>query len=345
MCLGVLLRREQTLQQKGDIMNTVKATWVLTMALLLAVSAAPAFGVPITTMNSADFNIKTFEGDNIAPAGWYYGGDGTTITTDGSSVTWDTMGTTSQQVWWEQVAGSDWQTSASGTIGFTVEVRMKINDQQSAGTSAGKSPFAITASGNTGRSDMFVSSEGYMQRQKLLPDSSPKVENVMDTNVNTGVFHVFRLARESDANGGLTSYWRDGVLVGADLIGMEYLSPEMAFYFGDTTGAGMNGNVSVDYIRMDTTGAWAPVYTPGDTDGNGVVDATDAAVLASYWLQTIEGDASVGDFDGNGIVNDIDATILAANWTNTAANAVPEPSALIGLLGIAATLLLARRKS
>ena len=242
-------------------MNITKTMCVLVMVLAIAVVTKPTFAEPISTMDSADFNIKTFEGDDIAPAGWYRGGNGTAVTTDGSSVTWNTMGTTSQDVWWEQQAGSDWQTSASGTKGFTVEVCMKINSQQSAGTSAGKSPFAISASGNTGRHDMFVSSAGYMQRQKLLSTDS-LVEHVMDTSANTDDFHVFRLACESDANGGKAYYWRDGVLVGEGVIGMEYLSPEMSFYFGDTTGSGMNGNVSVDYIRMDTTGAYAPVPEP-----------------------------------------------------------------------------------
>ena len=82
-----------------------------------------------------------------------------------------------------------------------------------------------------------------------------------------------------------------------------------------------------------------PDLVPGDTDGDGDVDAADAATLAGHWQQTIAGGYSVGDFNGDGDVDDIDATILATNWTGSSA-AVPEPSTatlllMLGVLGLA----------
>ena len=83
---------------------------------------------------------------------------------------------------------------------------------------------------------------------------------------------------------------------------------------------------------------------PGDTDGDYDVDADDAAVVASFWLQTVTGGASEGDFDGSGVVDDIDATIMAVNWSPATPASVPEPTALVSLLTLVLAGLLAYRR-
>ena len=95
-----------------------------------------------------------------------------------------------------------------------------------------------------------------------------------------------------------------------------------------------------------TTGPYIPPFRlPGDADLNDVVDAADAAILASNWLTLTDATWAMGDFNGDEMVTDIDATIMATNWS-VAAQGVPEPSALAGLLGLclAGFLALARRK-
>ncbi|MBN1912389.1 MAG: PEP-CTERM sorting domain-containing protein [Pirellulales bacterium] len=85
---------------------------------------------------------------------------------------------------------------------------------------------------------------------------------------------------------------------------------------------------------------------PGDTDNSGTVDALDARALAEHWLQSGELIGwEQGDFNGDHVVDDRDASILAANWTGTSeSNAVPEPSTLVGLLSLAGTALVLRRR-
>ena len=107
---------------------------------------------------------------------------------------------------------------------------------------------------------------------------------------------------------------------------------------GDTNGPTAQHPVYV--ISGVLTVSLAPPPIPGDADGDRDVDADDITIVASYWLQTIEGGFSVGDFDGNGVVDGIDATILATNWTGPLA-AVPEPPTLVGLLVLC--LLIARQ--
>ena len=72
----------------------------------------------------------------------------------------------------------------------------------------------------------------------------------------------------------------------------------------------------------------------GDVNHDGVVDETDAAVLAKYWLTESGAIWGMGDFNGDGAVNEIDATLLAANLqSGSGEQSVPEPSVFWGLLG------------
>ena len=80
------------------------------------------------------------------------------------------------------------------------------------------------------------------------------------------------------------------------------------------------------------------VVIPGDTNNDGIVNSTDAEKLASNWGATVgTAGPSEGDFNGDGVVNAIDASIMSANWGNhneSATGAVPEPSAIVLLLGM-----------
>ena len=80
------------------------------------------------------------------------------------------------------------------------------------------------------------------------------------------------------------------------------------------------------------------IYTPslpGDSNGDGHVDDTDASILALNW-QSADATWIMGDFNNDGFVNDADATILAANWHHGVGldNMVPEPGAAVLLLGL-----------
>ena len=79
----------------------------------------------------------------------------------------------------------------------------------------------------------------------------------LDTNSNSDVFHIFRMA--FDPATGLFAAWRDGVEL-SSILTASYTSTGMMFSFGD--GSGLDrGTAEVDYVRF-TKGAYAPIPEP-----------------------------------------------------------------------------------
>ncbi|NLE37076.1 MAG: hypothetical protein GX621_03530, partial [Pirellulaceae bacterium] len=113
---------------------------------------------------------------------------------------------------------------------------------------------------------------------------------------------------------------------------------------------GALGNTYADYTSAYLTGTGmlsvgSIVKVPGDTNGDRLVDDTDAKTLANNWGVGPGATWAMGDFNKDGYVNAIDASILAAQWGDhrggeSSASAVPEPSALtLVLLGCLAALI------
>jgi hypothetical protein len=86
---------------------------------------------------------------------------------------------------------------------------------------------------------------------------------------------------------------------------------------------------------------------PGDANGDGRVDADDAAILADNWGDRGNESWAKGDFNGDGSVGLPDAAILAANWgygvTPGEATATPEPNCL-ALVASLLTVVATRRR-
>ena len=105
---------------------------------------------------------------------------------------------------------------------------------------------------------------------------------------------------------------------------------------------GIDGLTQMTWINIDTFTLLSSM--PGDANYDGDVNEADAAIVAANWLGT--GGWGEGNFNDDEIIDDKDATIMAANWGNSTNVAVPEPSTLVGLLGlcIAGFLASARRR-
>ncbi|MBN2216465.1 MAG: leucine-rich repeat domain-containing protein [Pirellulales bacterium] len=114
-----------------------------------------------------------------------------------------------------------------------------------------------------------------------------------------------------------------------------------------------------DYTSLNTSGAgrlaaWdaepghhVQIVVPGDANGDGSVDETDALTLAAHW-----GLAGMswwdGDFNDDGFVGAADAAMLAANWNYNSSEScpidVPEPASFALLAMAAAWWCLGRRR-
>jgi len=73
------------------------------------------------------------------------------------------------------------------------------------------------------------------------------------------------------------------------------------------------------------------VVVPGDADGDGRVNDTDAAILTENWGQT-NANWLMGDFNEDGVIGPADAAILTANWgygMGEAAQSTPQPSPVV----------------
>jgi hypothetical protein len=116
------------------------------------------------------------------------------------------------------------------------------------------------------------------------------------------------------------------------------LGEDYILTFADTDGE-YRIYTCVDNLSFSQTDT--PPAVPGDTNGDGEVDAIDAQTLAEHWGESTVNAENDGDFNGDEVVNVLDAAIVAANWTGgggEAAANVPEPStlALLALVGLAA---------
>jgi internalin A len=103
-------------------------------------------------------------------------------------------------------------------------------------------------------------------------------------------------------------------------------------------------------VAWDALSGNTLITLPGDANGDGWVNSSDATILAGNWQASTDGSPratwSMGDFNYDGQVDASDATILASNWqTHTVASAtVPEPATLSMLLVLATMWILWKKK-
>jgi hypothetical protein len=192
------------------------------MAFRLALVSLALVGVSLcsdaaaATRRSAWFAHR-FEGD-ASPGEYTDGGSGTHVVS-GGIVTYSTTSTTNR--YWSMSTGSKWALEISSSVGFSVEVRLRV-------TSATTGPygsFALFAGdGSAGAAIVFVGPNFVKARNGSWTSFS-----TLSTADNGDAFHVFRLTRSSSTY----VLWRDGVSIGTVPANADYILKNLDW--GDTS--------------------------------------------------------------------------------------------------------------
>lgn len=211
--------------------------------------------------------------------------------------------------------------------------------------STGQSPTLVQGSLHTGSS----SSTQYTQTQTF---SGSGLEPAKFT---TATWHTYDLVWDNGDNGnaGVFKWYVDGTLYETQT---DWYAPSSSnkespfnepFYLlinlavGGTYGGTPNLMTNTPYtMSLDYVRAYSNLL--GDTNADGVVNATDLATIKANLGKKMPGGYTVGDFNGDGIVNDDDLSLyeLGLAEQSVTLGATPEP----GMLGFLLIPLLGMRR-
>ena len=142
-------------------------------------------------------------------------------------------------------------------------------------------------------------------RVKVRESGGSYIDYMVGTDFTSG-YHTVRISKES---GNAWYIWVNGTLLNTDLStpivdGNGSFNSGGSWFIGDYSGTGFAGDWAVDYIRLDATDAYAPVYAKADN--------TENLNLGSSWID--------GGAPGSTEVAVWDSTVAGANSVNLGAN-------------------------
>ena len=182
-------------------------------------------------------------------------------------------------------AGDAWRMlGASSADGFTVEARVKV-------TACTGANGAICIEAGPSDSKVYA-------RLNLFGDKIGWNGTTL-TNLDTSVWHTYRIAREGGK--AVHAVWVDDVLVASNLgTGFTYNTSTLYRMLLGSPGSGWTGKAQIDYLRF-TKGAYAPVPTPKVSTDFPVkyeMDANDGRISisgnASDWTISGYSGATIG---------------------------------------------------
>lgn len=229
----------------------------MTGALLLA-SLSPSNAAPIPQKDSEDFNYlyTSTQLPNQSTPAWllYQGGSGNTQEIVDGVLHIESPGAPSYSYY--ALGNANWRSVMDTTVGFTVEIKMRVGEGTQGGITLALNEGSVLGAGY---GVLRLDGDG-----THWDESSSSTFTTVDTDSNTDDYHVFRLVKlaSTETEAGRFSLYRDGVLIFEDRSGSYSSStPADRFFFGNT--GSWVSSVDVEYVRWDTTGAYAPVPEPG----------------------------------------------------------------------------------
>ncbi len=165
----------------------------------------------------------------------------------------DTNARASDAYFWTKDDGGTWDPHDSSIGGYTIELRAIIRPTNSA-----QYGFAVR--------EIDQNTDGLVQffNDKIIGPRDTAALGAVPTPPNNDDWHTFRIATYSpdgSSAGQVFQIWRDGVELATVAQNTNFLGEQL--WFGDLVSGLAEVNVDIDYLRWDTTGAWAPVPNPG----------------------------------------------------------------------------------
>ena len=227
--------------------------FALALSVALAIPASAAITV---TRDSTAFSstVDQIEGD-VDPttlADWSAAGSPTIQNIGGGTFELVTPGTSGDHAL--RATGN----YINSNTGWTWETRFRIDSANQTG-STGNSVWEIFMRDNDSGSLAATRIQFYaggVGRDSATSGLNPEAAYLVDL---TDDFHVLRGAVEGGTN--LTSVWLDGNLLIDGLASQGFNSGEL-FVVGEWSGNNAGGTTTIDYVRFDTTGAFAPHAIP-----------------------------------------------------------------------------------
>lgn len=146
--------------------------------------------------------------------------------------------------------GTSWSDDVARNTGYTVEFRMRVDEITD--TQRGPALFRV-ADGV-----QLVELE-WRANQVVWNATTGTAASVI---IDPTVYHTYRIAYDPSANDNAGAYaaWIDGELISEALAGNN--TTVNYVLFGDTSNSRYGGTTTWDYVRWDTTGAYAPIPEP-----------------------------------------------------------------------------------
>lgn len=166
--------------------------------------------------------------------------------------------TAADQLFRGDFTGSIFRSVASAT---TADWTMEITVGKAGGTQGTNGWFGI-ATDPAGES---LSSAIYLKDDRISIEAGvTDLDFMVGTDFSTGSYHTIRIAHDAVANA--YYYWVNGTLLNADTStpiapGNANINASGATFIGDYSST-LAGNYLIDYIRIDSSGAYAPVPEP-----------------------------------------------------------------------------------
>src|SRR5690606_11486727 len=149
-----------------------------------------------------------------------------------------------------------WQ--GDSETGYTVEIRIQVEESHDPLNGAMFLGIRNSSAGGPGDGwiDFYEDRIGWASWAG--PGGGRPYEILAEGQDNSDDFHVFRIVKMPGVNE--WHIWRDDVLIGHHLVSINSNpgQPVDELILGDFSGNRYAGKVHIDYLRWDTTGAYAP---------------------------------------------------------------------------------------